>query len=140
MNKNNTKRIYYFILFVLCFISACKKNTPTRIHFTDAVMVASTMDELPTIYLNGELYSGEIWSNDNRTICMEVRDGQVETFTLYHMNGKIANIQYGNGDGNNFDEYGNTLSETELDHSYPYLRQATDRILRQEIIPNVKQQ
>ena len=116
MNKNNTKRIYYFILFVLCFISACKKNTPTRIHFTDAVMVASTMDELPTIYLNGELYSGEIWSNDNRTICMEVRDG------------------------NTCDEYGNTLSETELDHRYPYLRQATDRILRQEIIPNVKQQ
>ena len=49
-------------------------------------MVASTMDELPTIYLNGELYSGEIWSNDNRTICMEVRDGMAMVMVIILMN------------------------------------------------------
>ena len=140
MNKKITTRVSFFILFVLCIISACKKNTPTHVHFTDAVMVASSMNELPPIYVDGKLYSGELWYNDNRTMGMEVKNGQVETFTLYHMNGKVANIQYGNGDGNNFDEFGNTLSETELDNRYPYLRQATERILKQEIMPNIKQQ
>ncbi|MBD5235912.1 MAG: hypothetical protein HDS61_05765 [Barnesiella sp.] len=69
---------------------------------------------------------------------MVVKDGQVETFILYHMNGKIANIQYGNGNGNNFDEFGNTLTEIELENKYPYLREATERILEQEIMPNIK--
>ncbi len=139
MNAMICKDLHLYVLIILCCLTSCKKENASRTHFPNAVFVTTTMSELPTVYVDGKLFTGELWSNDDRTMCMEVKDGQVETFTLYHMNGKVANIQYGNGDGNNFDEFGNTLSETELDHKYPYLRQATERILKQEIMPNVKQ-
>ena len=140
MNAMICKDLHLYVLIMLCCLASCKKENSSRTHFPNAVFVTTTMNELPTVYVDGKLFTGELWSNDDRTMCMEVKDGQVETFTLYHMNGKVANIQYGNGNGNNFDEFGNTLSETELDNKYPYLRQATERILRQEIMPNIKQE
>lgn len=130
--------IYLCAFIILCTFTSCKKSNSSYVHFSDVDMVTTSMNNLPTIYVDGRLYTGELWSNDNRTMCMVVKDGQVETFILYHMNGKIANIQYGNGNGNNFDEFGNTLTEIELENKYPYLREATERILEQEIMPNIK--
>lgn len=84
------------------------------------------MNDTPTILADGSPYTGVLWSNDERTMSIEVRNGVIETFTFYHMNGKIANIQY----GSNFDEEGYSLEEWELDNKYPYLRDATERIMK----------
>lgn len=139
------------IAITLCIFSCGNNNTKSdnesdksqnnQIYLSDATFkVENSIYNEPTIYVDKKIYTGILWSNDGRTMSLEVQNGKIEVFKVFHINGKIANIQYGpNSPSSSFDENGNMIEERELDEKYPHLRDATLRIIQKEILPQIIQ-
>lgn len=65
---------------VLCLF-ACKpgRTAVSEVVFTDSLA-----------YVDGHLYSGELWSDDTVSYCLVTEEGRVVSLTMYHDNGQVA--------------------------------------------------
>ena len=65
---------------VLCLIG-CKseKTYVSQVVFTDSLA-----------YVDGSLYSGELWSDDTTSYCIMAEEGRIVSLTMYHDNGQVA--------------------------------------------------
>ena len=59
----------------------------------------------------GKPFTGTVWSEDSSTYCLEVKDGSLVSYTLFHPNGKPAiNIATDSTEMQFFDENGSAMS------------------------------
>ena len=59
----------------------------------------------------GKPFTGTVWSEDSSTYCLEVKDGSLISYTLFHPNGKPAiNIATDSTEMQFFDENGSAMS------------------------------
>lgn len=67
-------------LAVLCLL-ACSagKTRVSEVEFTDSLA-----------YVDGNPYSGELWSDDTASYCLMAKDGNIVSLTMYHDNGQVA--------------------------------------------------
>ena len=56
---------------------------------TKATMSTVRIDKT-CISMDGKPFSGEVWSDDNKTYCLQVENGSLVSYTLYHPNGQPA--------------------------------------------------
>lgn len=63
-----------------------------------------------TATVDGKPFTGEIWSDDNKTYCLETDKGVVTGFKLYHSNGTAAYVMASPADTlEAFDEAGKSI-------------------------------
>lgn len=71
--------IYFFLLFSV-ILTSCGK----RVHIEDV----SFHDD--TVCYQGKPYTGEIWTDDDKTGCFRTEKGNLKSLVFYHHNGKQA--------------------------------------------------
>ena len=76
---------------------------------------------------DGSVYTGTVWSSDEKTVKLEVTNGVITQTTLYHPNGNVA-ITGGAGNYTFYDENGSTITKHEFKEQYPQLKSQTDAI------------
>lgn len=74
---------------------------------------------------SGGVFTGELWSDDNRTFCITVENGKGKSISSFHDNGQLAILHMldGDDDGNNdtymfFDEDANVIEDEEFNARY----------------------
>ena len=86
---------------------------------------ALTTDDGTVCDPNGGVFTGEVWSDDNRTFCMRVANGKTTNMLSYHDNGRVA-IDHrldGTDEGANdvytfYDDMGNIINEDTFNARY----------------------
>mgnify|MGYP007056203293 CR=1 FL=1 len=88
-----------FVPVAICSCSGDKKSNISEVVFADG-----------TATVEGKPFTGEIWSDDNKTYCLETDNGVVTAFKIYHSNGTAAYVMASPADTlEAFDETGNSI-------------------------------
>ena len=71
-------------------------------------------------YLDGKPYTGDVWSDDDKTACFTYSNGELTVMTAYHDNGQVAcTAGQQEGEGSKFfDTDGNAMDETQFFKTY----------------------
>lgn len=115
----------------LALVTACTGSSSEqtegvkKIHLSEALQNGNTVCDP-----EGNVFTGEVWSDDDATFCMSVEDGTVEVIKTFHENGKVAILQKmgENEDGDDdvftyYDEEGNEIDEDDFEENYQSVRQ-----------------
>ena len=91
----------------------------TRMNMSQAMQIGDI-----TCDPQGGVFTGEVWSDDNRTFCIKVANGKNGDMLSFHENGKIA-IYHKVVDNNEdhdvytyYDEFGNVIDENSFNAKY----------------------
>ncbi len=118
----NLRKLFLAGMMVLCFLSCTK----TKVTMNDV----SCEDAL--ILMKGEPYTGEVWSADTSTWCMQTVDGHISAFTLYHDNGTVAFAMESPADTlKAFNDAGTPISLDSFAVSYPELSDELPELMEQ---------
>lgn len=105
----------------LAWLTACTPEVK-KIHLSDALMSG---DEEIVLDQDGNAFTGEVWSDDDATFYMDVKDGQVLYIKTFHENGQLAILHEiaDNEDQEDvftyYDEAGNEMSVDDFSTQYP---------------------
>ena len=106
-----------FILFAaIALITSCKLGKKTHISSLEF------RNNQSFVYQNGEAFTGDAWSSDEKTVCMHAESGVVTGITMYYEDGKVA--VKGSIDGvkksiQSYDKNGNVITEKQMEKMYP---------------------
>ncbi len=71
------------------------------------------------VFWNNKPYNGELWSDDESSMCLICEKGLVKSMIMYHVNGKTAaTIETTNPEPICFDINGNRISAEEFEKNY----------------------
>lgn len=76
------------------------------------------------VYQDGEAFTGEAWSSDEKTVCIHAESGVITSFIVFHDNGKVAANISSNGFKKSrtcYDKNGNVITWDQLKEMYPIL-------------------
>ena len=100
----------------LALITSCGLGKKTHISSLEF------RNEQRYVYQNGEAFTGDAWSSDEKTVCMHAESGVVTGFTMYYENGTIAVKASTNGVKDSvvcYDKKGNVITEDQIEKMYP---------------------
>ena len=86
-------------------LTGCEK----RMHVSDMTF----KDGGGYAFHEGEPYTGDVWSDDDKTACFTYKDGELSVMTAFHDNGQVAcTAGQKEGEGSKyFDTEGNAIDE-----------------------------
>ena len=121
----------FMCIATLALVTACTGSSSEqtegvkKIHLSEALQNGNTVCDP-----KGNVFTGEVWSDDDATFCMSVEDGTIEVIKTFHENGKVAILQKmgENEDGDDdvftyYDEEGNEIDEDDFEENYQSVRQ-----------------
>lgn len=93
------------IIAVIVALTGCEK----RMHVSDMTF----KDGGGHAFHEGEPYTGDVWSDDDKTACFTYKDGELSVMTAFHDNGQVAcTAGQKEGEGSKyFDTEGNAIDE-----------------------------
>lgn len=116
------RKLFLAGMMMLCVLSCTK----TKVTMNDV----SLEDTL--ILMEGKPYTGEVWSSDTCTWCIQTVDGHISAFTLYHDNGTVAYTMESPADTlNAFNDAGSPISLDSFTVSYPELSDEIPELMKQ---------
>lgn len=106
-----------FILFAaIALITSCKLGKKTHISSLEF------RNNQRYVYQNGEAFTGDAWSSDEKSVCMHAESGVVTEMTMFYEDGKIAvkgSINGANESLKCYDKKGNVITEDQQKKMYP---------------------
>lgn len=86
-------------------LTGCEKN----MHISDMTF----KDGGGYAFYKGKPYTGDVWSDDDKTACFTYKDGKLTVMTAFHDNGQVAcTAGQKEGEGSKyFDTEGNAIDE-----------------------------
>ena len=70
------------------------------------------------VYVDGAPFTGEVWSDDGMTYCLEAEDGDIVSLTLYHSNEAKALTLYAKDSLKAYTENGDEISLDSFNAAY----------------------
>lgn len=109
----NLLKNFFVCLSVLCILS-CQTDKSTTIKSVEI--------NKEGIRSEGKPFTGTVWSEDSSTYCLEVKDGSLISYTLFHPNGTPAiKMTTDSTEMQFFDENGSVMSLESFVNDYGLL-------------------
>lgn len=122
----------FCLMLPVIFLPSCNEKA----NFSDInikILDDAENGEDGIILKDGKPFTGEVWSQDNATICIKIEDGVAKEMSFYHMNGKIAVYQIPYKQYIYYDDEGNVISRDSFMDKYGYLSDKIQSIFNSEI-------